>query len=84
MWLTDLKIAILEKNTNKLNELLDNLPKLEKKEDLEQAVYLLREASEILYTLKDEAGASMVKIRKSLSFLRSTEATPAQKLDIKS
>ena len=84
MWLTDLKIAILEKNTDKLNELLDNLPELEKKEDLEQAVYLLREASEILYTLKDEAGASMVKIRKSLSFLRSTEATPAQRLDIKS
>lgn len=84
MWLTNLKIAILEKNTQELSELLDDIPKLETKEEMEQAVYLLREASELLHTLKDATGSSMIKIKKSLSFLRSTEATPIQRLDIKS
>ena len=69
MWLTNLKIAILEKNTQQLSELLDDIPKLETKEEMEQAVYLLREASELLHTLKDATGSSMIKIKKKPLFL---------------
>lgn len=84
MWLNQLKIAIVEKNTDKINELLDNLPELEKAEDIEEAVYLLRSASELLHTLQDETSHSMRQIKKNLQFLRSTDIPTSKKLDIKS
>ena len=45
MWLNNLKIAIIEKDTRLLDELLDNLPQLSDPKEIEQAIYLLREAS---------------------------------------
>lgn len=82
MWVTKLKIAIIEKNADALDALLDNIPDLEEK-DVEQAIYLLRAASEMIYTLKDESIVSIDKITKSISFMRSTERPAANKFDIK-
>ena len=84
MWLNNLKIAIVEKNTDKINKLLDDLPQLEKAEEIEEAIYLLREASELVHTLKDETSHSMKQIKKNLQFLRSTEIPTSKRLDIKS
>ena len=84
MWLNNLKIAIVEKNTDKINELLDDLPQLEKAEEIEEAIYLLREASELIHTLQDETSHSMRQIKKNLQFLRSTEIPTSKRLDIKS
>ncbi len=84
MWLTRLKIAIVEKDTDALDTLLDDLPELSDLKDIEEAVYLLNEASELLQTLKDETAVSMQQIKKNISFLRSTEAPSPSKLDIKS
>lgn len=83
MWLNSLKIAIIEKNTDKINELLENLPKLEDKDEIEQAIYLLREASELVHTLKDETAATMKQLKKNMDFLKSTETQKTNKLDIK-
>jgi hypothetical protein len=83
MWLTKLKIAIIEKNTDALDALLDDIPQLSEAEDIEQAIYLLREASELLYTLQNETKISMGKIKKNIAFLRSTERPAVNKLDIK-
>jgi len=84
MWLTSLKIAIVEKNTDKINKLLDELPQLEDKADIEQAIYLLREASELVHTKKDETSASMKQMKKNINFLKSTQVQTKNKLDIKS
>lgn len=84
MWLTKLKIAIIEKNTEALDALMGDIPQLGTKEDLEQAVYLLREASELVYTLQEDASKSMAQIKKNLQFLRSTDIPTSKKLDIKS
>ena len=84
MWLTNLKIAIIEKNTDALSDLLDDIPELSKAEDIETAIYLLREAVELLHTLQDETELSMGKIKKNLAFLRSTDVQSSKKLDIKS
>ena len=84
MWLTKLKIAIVEKNTDSLDKLLEDIPKLEDKKDIEEAIYLLREASEIVHTLKDETSDSMKQIKKNLQFLRSTDIPTSNKLDITS
>ena len=84
MWLNNLKIAIVEKNTDKINKLLDDLPQLEKADEIEEAIYLLREASELIHTLQDETSHSMRQIKKNLQFLRSTEIPTSKRLDIKS
>ncbi|WP_373002762.1 hypothetical protein [Sulfurimonas sp.] len=83
MWLTKLKIAIIEKNTDALDALLDDIPELSEAEEVEQAIYLLKEATELLYTLQDETKISMNKIKKNIAFLRSTERQKINKLDIK-
>ncbi len=84
MWLTKLKIAIAEKNPDALTALLEDIPKLTAPKDIETAIYLLREASEFMHTLKDETELSMHKIKKNLAFLRSTEVPLSGKLDITS
>ncbi|WP_321777283.1 hypothetical protein [Sulfurimonas sp.] len=84
MWLNNLQIAIIEKNTDNIDELLDNMPKFEKVKDMESASYLLREAAELIYTLQDETKIIMNKMEKNLKFLESIQLEPTNKLDLKS
>lgn len=84
MWLTKLKIAIVEKNPDALNKLLDEIPQLEDQKEIEEAVYLLKEATALVNSLKDETKASMKQIKKNLDFLRSTDVPTSKKLDIRS
>jgi hypothetical protein len=84
MWLNQLKIAIIEKNTDKLSELMNNLPKLEKQEEIAQAIYLIKEATFLVQELKDSTAASMTQMKKNIVFLNSTQAPRANKFDIKS
>ena len=84
MWLTKLKVAIVEKDTQALSKLMNNLPKLATKEEMTEAVYLIREAAELVYTLQDETSSSMKQIKKNLHFLKSTQESKSNTLDIKS
>lgn len=84
MWLTKLKIAIVQKDTDLLNTLLEDIPKLQDAQEIESALYLLREATELMHILKDETENSMKQLKKNLTYLRSTEVKPSSKLDIRS
>ncbi len=84
MWLTSLKVAIVEKNVQNLEKLINGMPKFDNIKDMESASYLLREAAELIYTLQDETKITMKKIKKNLNFIQSTQAQPANILDIKS
>lgn len=84
MWLTKLKIAIIEKNADALNGLMEDLPQLKDKKEIEEAIYLLKEADRLIHTLKDETSASMKQIKKNLDFLRSNDIPTSKKLDIRS
>ena len=84
MWLTKLKIAIIEKNTNSLDELLDNIPQLKDAKEIEEAIYLLEEAKNLVSGLKDETSHSMQLIKKNLGFLRSTDIPTSRSLDMMS
>ncbi len=59
------------------------MPSFEKKEDIESAAYLLREAAELLYTLKDEAALTMKQLKKNIKFVQSTAPQQINKFDIK-
>ncbi len=84
MWLTKLKIAVVEKNPNALSKLLSDVPQLENQKEIEEALFLLREATALMKNLKEETQASMRQIKKNLDFLRSTDIPKSRKLDIKS
>ncbi|HEY9203123.1 MAG TPA: hypothetical protein VIM82_02210 [Sulfurimonas sp.] len=84
MWLNRLKIAIVEKNPDALAKLLDDVPQLQDPKEIEEAIYLLREATSLIERLKDKTKASMKQIKKNLDFLRSTDIPTSKKLDIKS
>ncbi len=82
MWLNKLKIAIVEKDAVALDKLMDDFPQFKEKKDMEEAVYLLKEASDLMHALKNETSASMKQIRKNLDFLRSTDIPTSRRLDI--
>jgi len=84
MWLTKLKIAIIEKNAESLDKLLDAIPELTEKTEIEEAIYLLEEASRVFGGLKDEVLKSMNQIQKNLQFLRSTDIPTSRNLDMMS
>ncbi|MDQ1337957.1 MAG: hypothetical protein QG617_924 [Campylobacterota bacterium] len=83
MWLAKLKIAVIEKNVDALDRLMDDVPQLKDKKEIEEAIYLLKEAEGLVYTLKDEASASMKQIKKNLDFLRSNDIPTSKRLDIR-
>jgi len=84
MWLNNFKIALIEKDTDKLGKLMGSMPQLENLKEMEEAMYLMEEAKKLLYTLKDETALSMKQIRKSKDFLKSTTAPKDTKFDITS
>ncbi|WP_428738503.1 hypothetical protein [Sulfurimonas sp.] len=84
MWLKQFKIAIIEKNVEKLEKLMGEVPSLQSKEELEEAIALLKEATDLVQGLKDSTAESMAQIKKNINFLKSTQEGRAHKLDIKS
>jgi predicted translin family RNA/ssDNA-binding protein len=84
MWLTKLKIAIIERDTKSLDTLLHNLPQLEEPKEIEEAIYLLVEAKNLITSLQDETSKSMKQIAKNLQFLRSTDIPTSRNLDMMS
>ena len=76
MWLNSLKIAIAEKNTDKLSILLDQSPNLRNKAEIEEGMYLLKEAFALVDNLKDETSNSMKQIKKNLDFLKIIASAP--------
>ena len=84
MWLTQLKVALIEKDTDALGKLIDDIPQLSDIKKIEEAAYLTKEAALLLQELKEETAASMEQIQKNLQFLRSTERPSSRLLDITS
>jgi len=83
MWLSKLKIAVIEKDVVKLKKLLDNVPKLQEDREVQEALYLLEEATLQMQKSKDEVLVSMRQIKKNVDFLRSTETGSLKNLDIR-
>lgn len=83
MWLNNFKIAIIEKNTQNINKLLDEVPQFKDIDEIEEVMYLMREASELLHTLKNETASTMSQLKKNIEFLNSTQHDEKNSLDIK-
>jgi len=83
MWLTNFKIALIEQNIDKLSELMQDVPKLNNNKEREEAIYLIKEASNLVNNLKNDTSNSMKQIQKNLNFLKSVEHKTSTRLDIK-
>jgi len=84
MWLNQLKIAIVEKNIERLSKLMDDIPQLETLEERTEALYLIKEASALVSSLQNDASVAMKQIQKNLNFLKSTQEPNINRFDIKS
>jgi hypothetical protein len=84
MWLKKLKIAVVEKDTKKFSVLLEKVPKLEDPREIEEALYLIDAAKEILENLKDKTQVSMIQIKKNIDFLNSARVDKPARFDITS
>ncbi len=84
MWLKDFKIALVQKDTEKLDELMNSLPELESPEEIEQALYLLKEATRLVSSLREETQIAMRQMKKNIDFLESTTSPLTSKFDINS
>jgi hypothetical protein len=78
MWLTNLKIAVVEQDVALLTKLLEEVPQTLEKEELKQAVNLLNQAIVIMQGLKDETAISMEKIKHNLNFIENGEKNRTQ------
>jgi len=84
MWLNQLKIAVVQKDTESLSKLLNDIPTLDDPKEIESAIYLLAQAMEIVKSLRDETSDAMKQVQKNIKFLKSTQSPRKNKLDIKS
>lgn len=84
MWSKALQIAIIEKNPQKIQELVETPLNFATPEEVREAQYLLAEASALMYELKEDTYKTMQQIKKNIDFLKSTQAKTPHKFDIKS
>jgi len=76
-WINQLKIAIIEKNETKIEELMADFPMFSSQEEMEKAAYLMQEAYDLLVSEKEIVAANLLKIKKQKEFLHSTSpSTP--------
>ena len=66
-WLNELKVAYLNKNDNKLNELLDNTPILKTRDEMFEALAIMEQITEYAKAQRERLGVEMRKPK--ISFL---------------
>lgn len=70
-WITDLKLAIIDKNISKIGKLIKEVPKIDDMAKAQEALALINEAINIVDNEKEETLRSMNKIKQTKAFLHS-------------
>ena len=83
-WLDSLKVAIVSKNARQIAELMDVMPQFDSLKKMEEAYFLLQQASVLLHQLKDETLLQMNQIKKNIDFLESTARIEQNSFDVSS
>ncbi|NPA82574.1 MAG: hypothetical protein GXO31_08190 [Epsilonproteobacteria bacterium] len=68
-WLNSFKIALIEEDTEKLKELISDMPCFEKLEDMQTAFSLISEAISLITQKRDQIKKDMDRLNKAKSFL---------------
>lgn len=84
VWFDALEIAIIEKDPQKISDLINSLPSFETLDEMKKAQYLLAEARLVIDTMREEAGSAMIHLKKHIDFLKSTQNVCENKFDVSS
>ena len=84
MWLKEFQIALVLKDTEKLDALMQEVPAFKEAEDIDSLLSLLKEATLLVQQLKDETQTAMIQMQKNINYLKSTQERQASKFDINS
>jgi hypothetical protein len=82
MWFKEMEIAIIEKDTDKLQDLLNAPLEFKNIQDVNRAMCLLEEALGLLCRLKSETAQTMAQLKRNIEFLKSTQAPPSNMFDV--
>ena len=80
-WLNELKVAYLNKNDSKLNELLDNTPILKTRDEMFEALAIMEQITEYAKAQKEKLSLEMRKLKQTKNFFPQKE-NEAQRLNL--
>lgn len=80
-WITALKVAIAESNVDKISMLLDEEPTLNNVKEMQEALFLIKEASKLMHNLQDENKKVLTKLSKHIEFVKSTKGSFSSKFN---
>ncbi len=83
MWLTKFKTALVLEEIDKLATLLDEMPQFSSLQEMEEAAYLLRQATELLMRNKHETALTLKHLKNTLEFLKTAQSPSNSALNIK-
>ena len=81
-WLNELKVAYLNRNDNKINELLDNLPTLSTRDEIFEALTIMEQITEYAKTQKQQLSQEMRKLKQTKKFLPQEQNIPRINLSL--
>lgn len=83
MWLTKLKTALVLEEINRLSSLLEEIPQFDTLEQMEEAAYLLMQCRTLLEQNKTQSAQTLLQLKNTLDFLKSTQTQPPSSLNLK-
>ncbi|MDB2562506.1 hypothetical protein N9X61_02765 [Sulfurimonas sp.] len=84
MWINKFKIALIQKDADAIESLLEDVPSFSSKQEIQEVMYLIEQATEFLYVLQDEITLSKKKIKQNINFLGTTLSNSSSNFNIKS
>ncbi len=81
-WLDSFKIAVVTQNTEQISALLDTMPQFDTVEEMQKALYLIKEGYILVDTLKAQTRTQLETIKKNIEFLESTAKAQENSLDV--
>jgi len=83
MWLTNFKKAVILKEFETLEHLINEMPPMESLSQMEEAAYLLHYAKTLLEMEQTSTLVVLQQLKNTIDFLKATENTPASSINFK-
>lgn len=83
MWLTQLKVALVLGQIDRISALIEEMPTFETLEEMEQAAFLFQQIQAFLEDEKSKTSQTMQQIKNTLNFLQSTQTDLPSSLNLK-
>lgn len=83
IWFTNFKKAIILKEFETLDQLINEMPVMDTLIQMEEATYLLHHAKTLLEMEQSATRSSIQQLQNTIDFLKATENTPISSFNLK-